>query len=280
MAFKSVEQINEERYHSTFRLVHDNESADVIFLYRSQSDELHADVHYIKSATYSGYVHCLGQGCPVCALKKSDGSQLIHVQEKLFIPVYNIAKGRIEFWDRNWKNTFLTQLDREIFSIYSNPSEYVFRITRHGEFNDKGTRYTFSALGRNMVMSYDQILAKFQTKMPDCYEGICRSYSVAELTEMLQARQTTFSNPQDMPAYVPVPRAGYQSSIPDTFVSAADVLGADEADIDNDPILSEFDDEDEDISGIEPEIAPATGEPTDDTPEGSGDDTELPNSPF
>ena len=32
MAFKSVEQINEERYHSTFRLVHDNESADVIFL--------------------------------------------------------------------------------------------------------------------------------------------------------------------------------------------------------------------------------------------------------
>ena len=276
MAFKSVEQFNEERYHYTFRLMDDKETADVIFLYRSKADMLHADVHYLKATDYSGYVHCLGKGCPVCAKKKSDGSQLIRVQEKLFIPVYDIARDRIEFWDRNWNNGFLTQLDREVFNIYENPSELVFRITRDGAFNSKDTRYSFSAIGKNLVMSYDQILAKFQAKMPDYYENIVRSFTLSELTEMLQNPQASTVNTSDMPAYVPVPRAGYQSSIPDTFVNAADVVGIDAVDVDNDPILSEFDDN----GDIDPEIAPIADAPTNDVSDDVGDDTDLPNSPF
>ena len=253
MAFKSVEQFNEERYHNLFRLMDDGETADVIFLYKTRSDMLHADVHYIKSNEYTGYTHCLGMGCPVCALKRSDGTQLIRVQEKLFIPLYNISKDRIEFWDRNWNNGFIAQLDREVFNIYANPSDYVFRITRRGAFNDQNTRYTFSAVGRNSVLSYDQILAKFNATMPKYYDNVVREFPASKLAEMLQSTST--SAPADMPAYVPTPRAGYQSSIPDAFVSASDVLG--NSDIADDPILSQFDDDNDD----------------------TGDDG-LPNSPF
>ena len=56
MAFKSVEQFNEDRYHNLFRLIDDGESADVIFLYQSKKDMLHATVHYVKFADYMGYV--------------------------------------------------------------------------------------------------------------------------------------------------------------------------------------------------------------------------------
>lgn len=245
MAFKSVDEFNEERYRYKFRLVDDGESADVIFLYRSKRDVMHADVHYIKSDSYSGYVHCLGHGCPVCARKKSDGTQLIRVQEKLFIPVYNIAKDQIEFWDRAWNNGFLAQLDRDIFNIYDNPSEYVFKVTRKGAFNEQNTRYTFTAVGTNAVMSYEQILAKFNTSMPECYENIVKSCTLSELTSMLQTQQVSSTTP-DIPAYVPIPRAGYQSSIPDTYVNASEAVGDATEDIDSDPILNQFDDESDD----------------------------------
>lgn len=247
MAFKSVEQYTEERYHNTFRLVDNGETADVIILYQSRADMLHADVHYIKSANYSGYVHCLGKGCPVCALKRKDGSLLIRLQEKLFIPLYNIAKDRIEFWDRGWNNGFIAQLDREVFNIYSNPSDYVFKITREGEFNDKNTRYKFTAVGRNCVMSYEQILAKFQATMPDYYDNVVKSFSISELTTMLQSIQSGNPTSVDMPAYTPIPRSGYQSSIPDTYVNAADALGNSAPVPESDPILNEFDDDEEDI---------------------------------
>lgn len=273
MAFKSVDQFNEERYHNVFRLVDDKESADVIFLYRSKSDMLHADVHYLKSTDYSGYVHCLGKGCPVCAKKRADGTMVIRLQEKLFIPLYNISKGRIEFWDRNWNNGFIAQLDREVFNIYDNPSEYVFKITREGEFNSKDTRYTFAVQGKNLVMSYEQILAKFQTAMPDCYESIVRSCSFTELTDMLQTQQTASSfNTNDMPAYVPVPRSGYQSSIPDTYVNAADAVGTDNTA--DDPILSQFDNSDDNADSED-----GIGAGLSDDGDGA-EDEDLPDSPF
>ena len=275
MAFKSVEQYTEERYHSTFRLVDNGETADVIILYQSRADMLHADVHYVKSDNYSGYVHCLGKGngCPVCALKRNDGSPLIRLQEKLFIPLYNIAKDRIEFWDRTWNNGFIAQLDREVFNIYSNPSEYVFKITREGEFNDKDTRYKFTAVGRNCVMSYEQILAKFQATMPEYYDNVVKSFSISELTTMLQSTQQSNPTSVDMPAYTPIPRSGYQSSIPDTYVNAADALGNSAPIPESDPILNEFDDE-EDIATFEDISTEDTGTEESGTEE---DDLATPN---
>ena len=220
MAFKSVEQFNDDRYHGMFRLVNNGDNADVIFLYRSKKDELVADAHYIKSADYSGYVHCCGKGCPACA-------KGIKVQSKLFIPLYNLKQNgtnqdKIEFWDRNV--SFDKQLDQDVFSKCANPSEYVFNIKRNGESGDIETKYAIRATYNNNFCSYDDILAKFNAKMPDYYSEIIKEVSISELADMLQ---NSDSKSSDLPEYTPIPRAGYQSSIPDTFVSASDAVDAD-----------------------------------------------------
>ena len=212
MAFKSVEEFNDNRYHNLFRLINDGEYADVVFLYQSMKDMLVAQAHYIKSSEYSGYVHCCEAGCPACAKN-------IRVQTKLFIPVYNVTKNTIEFWDRTMK--FEPQLERDVFNKYPNPSELVFRITRHGVPNDINTTYGITAVGRNTLGSYESILAKFNAKMPDYYSNIIRDVSVADLASMLQASDTDTAS---MPEYTPIPRAGYQTSIPDTYVGASEAV--------------------------------------------------------
>lgn len=217
MAFKSVEQFNDDRYKNLFRITDDKKSADVVFLYRSKADMLVADVHYIKSADYSGYVHCCGEGCPAC--KKG-----IRVQTKLFIPVYNIyknnGKGAIEFWDRTMR--FEPQFEKDVFDNFPDPSEFVFRVTRHGVAGDVNTTYSIAVVGKNAVMSYNDILAKFNTSMPDHYENIVKSVSLSELDRLLQMQKS--DNTEALSDYVPIPRAGYQSSIPDTYVNAADAI--------------------------------------------------------
>ena len=217
MAFKSVEEFNDSRYHGMFRLINDKDSADIIFLYRSKKDELVADAHYIKSATYSGYVHCCGKGCPACA-------KGLKVQSKLFVPLYNIKQNdvmqeKIEFWDRSIN--FDKQLEQDVFSKFADPSEYVFRITRNGAAGDKDTRYTIQATNRNAFAPYDAILSKFNAQMPDYYSEIIKEFSISELADMLQ---NTGDTTTDLPEYTPIPRAGYQSSIPDTFVNISDAV--------------------------------------------------------
>ena len=212
MAFKSVKEFNDNRYHNLFRLINDGEYADVVFLYQSMKDMLVAQAHYIKSSDYSGYVHCCETGCPACA-------KSIRVQTKLFVPVYNIAKNAIEFWDRTIK--FEPQLEQDVFNKFPNPSEFVFRITRHGVPNDINTTYSITAVGKNTLGSYQDILAKFNATMPDYYSNIIREVSVANLSLMLQSGD---SNVASMPEYTPIPRTGYQSSIPDTYVGASEAI--------------------------------------------------------
>ena len=217
MAFKSVEEYNQEFYKNVFKLNDDGEHADVIFLYQSKRDVLQADVHYVKSTNYSGYVHCCGVGCPAC--KKG-----LKLQSKLFIPVYSIYDDAIKFWDRNYNKGFELQLDKEVFAVSPNPSDCVFTISRKGGYKDRDTRYSFVAAGRNTIATYDQILAKFQAKMPDYYEHIVKSVSASELADMINTNADSASAvSQD---YVPVPRAGYQSSIPDTYVNASEVVAS------------------------------------------------------
>ena len=57
MAFKSISQYNEDKNKDFFILQNDGDNAAVVILYRSVDDALVADVHYIKSGDYSGYVH-------------------------------------------------------------------------------------------------------------------------------------------------------------------------------------------------------------------------------
>ena len=198
MAFKSMEQFNEERYGNFLTLPNDRDYADVIFLYQSKADVLMADVHYIKSAEYSGYAHCCGVGCPACAYPTKDGKG-IRVDSKLFIPLYNITANRIQFWDRSTR--FDVQLASDVFSKFPNPSEYVFRITRHGEAFSRDTRYEIQAVGKNTSMPYAKILADFNIKLPDYYSTIVKELSIAEMSSML-------SSPSDSAAAV-VPRDAY-----------------------------------------------------------------------
>lgn len=210
MGFKTMEQFNETKYGDKFILQNDGDYADVIFLYTSTKDVLVADAHYVKSNEYSGYVHCNGGGCPACA-------KGIRVQNKLFIPLYNVKTNEIQFWDRTTR--FEPQLMAEVFSKYPNPSEFVFRITRHGVSGDINTKYQIIATANNNVMSYSEILAKFNTKMPDCYESICRDVDAGTLANWVNSigsASGSVGSTSTLPNYVATPRptAGTPVNIP------------------------------------------------------------------
>ena len=207
MGFKSVKVYNEERYGGFFLLKNDGDYADVIFLYQSVDDVLVADAHYIKSADYKGYCHCLGHGCPACA--KGDG---IRVQAKLFIPLFNIAENEIQFWDRNI--SFEPQLQNDVFSRYSNPSEFVFRITRHGASRDVNTTYEITAVGRNVKLPYQQILTMNKATFPDKYSDVIKDFSSSKLYELLNTPiASDYSTQSSMPEYSVTPRR-MSSSVP------------------------------------------------------------------
>lgn len=212
MAFKTLTDYNQERYGGLFRLVNNNDYADVIFMYRRIEDVLIADTHYIKSADYSGYVHCCGRGCPACG-------KGIKVQNKLFIPMYNIQAGEIQFFDRSTR--FENQLVTDVFQKFPNPSEYVFRITRKGEANDINTTYTIQAVGKNTLMSYDGICQKFNASFPAYYSNICREVTPAELSTMLNTSgESASSENYSMPDYQVTPRVS--SSIVPPVVTPVD----------------------------------------------------------
>ena len=176
MAFKSLKEFNSQRFDNLFLLRNNGDSADVIFLYQSFDDVLVADVHYIKSNDYTGYVHCCGSGCPACA-------KGIRVQTKLFIPLYNITNNRIEFWDRSIR--FENQLESDVFRRFPNPSEIVFRITRNGESGDVNTTYKIVGVGRNSQKSFQDILLENDVAFPEYYETICKTVDASSLDKMV-----------------------------------------------------------------------------------------------
>ena len=234
MAFKSLRTYNEERYGGLFRLVNDGDSADVIFLYRNVDDVLTADTHYIKSAEYSGYIHCNGRGCPACGKN-------IRVQQKLFIPVYNLTANEIQFWDRNIK--FETQLLADVFDKFPNPCEYVFKIIRHGVANDINTIYEITVVGRNSQESYDQILARFNIKMPDHYETIVRDVDTSTLSSWLAKPTDSVAASTDLPDYSVTPRTASSSVVPPVYeeIPKDTMLPPDDVETD-DPSTEELDD--------------------------------------
>lgn len=223
MAFKTVDQYNEEKYGGKFVLHNDGDFADVIFLYRSTKDVLVADVHYVKSNEYSGYVHCNGGGCPACAKD-------IRVQNKLFIPVYNIQADEIQFWDRT--TNFEPQLQGDVFSKYPNPSEFVFRITRQGAARDINTKYQIVAVGNNNVKSYNELLAQFNAKFPDYYENICKdvdAYTLANWVNNAGSGSNSAANSTGMVDYVPTPRV---TVTPETSIESIPEIDSSDEEID------------------------------------------------
>ena len=239
MAFKSMEQYNTERYGNFFMLQDDGDSAQVIFLYRKLEDVLVAPVHYIASSDFKGYVHCLGDRCPAC--KPGPGRERgLRVQTKLFVPVYNIDADEIQYFDRS--DAFYHQLCSDVFRIYENPSECVFRIVRHGAYRDRNTRYEIQLLGKNDIISYDEILSKFNTSMPEDYERVVKDMSASEMQSALDtygsnSSESSYSSASDLPKYTPIPRvtvptpAFSESSRPKIDVTSE---GIEDEDVDED----------------------------------------------
>lgn len=213
MAFKKFANYLEQKQGKFFVLRNDGDFADVVFLYKSYDDMMVVDAHYITSSTFSGYAECCmeeyGQ-CPAC----SYGNRGIQKQSKLFIPLFNLTKGTLEFWDRN--TTFETHFNESVFKPYPNPSEYVFRITRHGQARDRGTTYEITAIGNNPSYPMDKILADCNISFPEGYAEVCKSMTPAEMASTLnnhgsQSDLTDYS-------YTPVPRGASTQAAPEDSI--------------------------------------------------------------
>lgn len=225
MAFKKMTEYNEEKFGNFFRLVNDKDFADVIFLYRSTQDVLVGKMHYIKTPDYSGYVQCLERGCPACA----DG---IRTQDRLLIPMLVVGhsdidfKGpRVQFFDRSMR--FQPQLMQDVFRMYPNPSEMIFRIVRHGAANSVDTYYTIQAVQTvpESYGSYDKILADNNLTFPESYDLVCKDYSAIELRNMLNAPRDGVSTSSSS-NYGAVPRGtnyNASASAPQTSYAAQSV---------------------------------------------------------
>jgi hypothetical protein len=201
MGFKSMKSYNAERYAGKFILQNDGDYADVIFLYQSDDDVMIVDSHYIKSADYNGYIQHLEGYCPAC-------NKGLKVQTKMFVPLYVIGAGdnggEIQFWDRTTK--FYPVIHENVFSRYPNPSEFIFRITRHGVAGSRDTKYDITIVAKNSVLSYDDILKQYGGKIP--YESVCRSVNADEMTKMLSTSgdSAVVADTYKMPDYQIRPR--------------------------------------------------------------------------
>lgn len=208
MAFKSVKDYNEERYGGLFLLRNDGDYADVVFLYQSIDDVLVCDAHYVKSPDYTGYIHCCGHGCPACG-------KGLRVQTKLFIPLYNITDGEVQFWDRNVR--FEYQLNQDVFASYPNPSEVVFRITRHGAAGDMNTTYQIQALGRNSKYPYLLLCAQNKMTFPDKYSDVIKEFDIPTVYDMLNTNPSHETSGADsLPDYSVTPRKPANAHVAET----------------------------------------------------------------
>lgn len=200
MGFKTVDQYTEENDKGFFTLRNDRDSAKVIFLYRSPKDVLVGDVHYLVSDSFSGYVHCLGAGCPACAKR-------IRKDTKIFTPLYNIDADQIQFFDRNMKY-WEPQLQDEVFKRYGDDAtQVIFAITRIGAPGDRGTRYTIQGTNTNNLISYDEICQKFNAVFPDYYSNICKEMSADEMRNVLDSNSGSgFTPAGSLPSYTITPR--------------------------------------------------------------------------
>lgn len=207
MAFKTMKSIQKELFGNKLVLDDDGKSVKGVFLYNSDDDVLVASAHYIKTESYSGYVHCCETGCPACA----NG---IRKQDKLFIPFLILAdlnpdmdleSDKLVFWDRS--NSFMHQLNADVFDRYPDPSRYVFKITRHGAWKDRNTRYEISVV-MNFNADINDVLSSMGIKFPDAYERVIRDMSPSEMSDALSTKQSQNQayKPESSFSYKAMPR--------------------------------------------------------------------------
>ena len=169
----SVIKLNEPKNKDFLYLQNDCDFVDVVPLYTSLDDVLAFKVHHIKSVDYLGYEICKGEDCPHC---KSGVPQ----QTKLFIPFYNIQEDAIQFWGRNYECYPRVE---DMFNQGEDISNFVYRITRRGCPGDIRTAYEIRLIASNSVLSYADILKKFNVTFPGAYSKIIRGLEFVEYPE-------------------------------------------------------------------------------------------------
>ena len=217
MAFKKINDVKAEKYQGRFVLEGNGDTADVIFLYRNSDEMLEATVHFINNSEYKGYIHCLETGCPMC--EKGYKSRI-----KLFVPVYvlsqnGVSVNQIQFWERSSK--FSHVLEQSIFRTYADPSQYVFRITRNGNFGDKETTYSIVVAGRNAAEPFDKIMSDNKAVFPVFYEGVVKEFDTATVAKWANTPTTSSTAAGPIGDYVATPRASapaYNSSLPQSVL--------------------------------------------------------------
>ena len=142
-----------------FRLNDDGDWSDVIMLIRTKEDIRAGQFHYTPE---QGYIVCDDDNCEWC-------NKGIRKQSAMFIPMYDIAQNRLFFWRRSLR--FIYDLDKH-FNVYSDISEIVFKITRHGEPKSFTTTYEVQPWAKNTVKAYEEIYDEWHNRIPKFYKNI------------------------------------------------------------------------------------------------------------
>lgn len=126
-----------------FRLVNDQDTARVRFLYGGIEDVEGYAVHQVRTGTRDDgkpimkYVNCLREyndpkdKCPFCRENKPQ-------MAKLFVPLYNLDNDKVEIWDRGKK--FFGKISG-LCSRYPNLVSHTFDIQRFGKSGETSTTY-------------------------------------------------------------------------------------------------------------------------------------------
>lgn len=120
-----------------FSLKNDKDTAQVRFMYNGIDDVEGYAVHTVEVDGKKRYVNCLREynqpidTCPFCREK-------MFTSAKIFVPIYNIDEGRVQFWERGKK--FISKIS-SICARYPNVVSHVFEVERNGKKGDTATTY-------------------------------------------------------------------------------------------------------------------------------------------
>lgn len=120
-----------------FSLKNDKDTAQVRFMYNGIEDVEGYAVHTVTIDDKKRYVNCLREynqpldACPFCKAK-------MFTSAKIFVPIYNVDEGRVQFWERGKK--FIGKIS-SICARYPQVVSHVFEIERNGKKGDTGTTY-------------------------------------------------------------------------------------------------------------------------------------------
>lgn len=168
-----------------FKLPNDGDVKQVRFMYSNPDQIQGYAVHEVTIDGKKRYVNCLRDynepvdNCPFCKAGKLQ-------QPKYFIPLYDIARDKVVFWERGKK--FGPQLSG---LINRNPNlvSQVFEIERHGKAGSTETVYNFYPMG-----SPDNTRLTDLPEVPEVLGGIILDKNEAELNDYLVTGQFRESN--------------------------------------------------------------------------------------